>query len=115
MGGELHMLEAVGEVRGEALKRVVQQIVSRFHPEKVILFGSHAYGDPTEDSDVDLLVVMETNGNRLHAAAGISAAIDHPFPLDILVFEPRQLQASLERGGIFATEVASRGLGLYEA
>src|ERR1041385_1967292 len=96
--------EAIGR---EAIQEVVQQIVDHFHPQKVILFGSHAYGVPTQDSDVDLLVVIETAENPLRTAARISAAIDHPFPLDILVFEPRQLQASLERGGIFATEVTS--------
>jgi predicted nucleotidyltransferase len=109
------MPEAVGKIPREDIQQVVEQIVSRFHPEKVILFGSHAYGDPTEDSDVDLLVVMETRGNPIHAAAGISAAIDHPFPLDIVVFEPLQLRASVDRGGIFATEVSSRGVVLYEA
>jgi predicted nucleotidyltransferase len=109
------MLEAAAEVRREAIQQVVQQIVRQFCPEKVILFGSYAYGAPTRDSDVDLLVVMEADGNPLHAAARISAAIDHPFPLDILVFEPRKLRASLERGAVFATEVASRGIVLYEA
>src|SRR5438128_1868837 len=109
------MLEAGAEVGRESIQQVVQQIVRQFRPEKVILFGSYAYGVPTKDSDVDLLVVMEADGNPLRAAARISAAIDHPFPLDILVFEPRQLRASLERGGVFATEVASRGLVLYEA
>ena len=109
------MLEAGAEVGREAIQRVVQQIVWQFCPEKVILFGSYAYGVPTKDSDVDLLVVMEAGGNPLHAAARISAAIDHPFPLDILVLEPRQLRASVERGGVFATELASRGIVLYEA
>ena len=109
------MLETGAEVQREAIQQVVRQIVGQFCPEKVILFGSYAYGVPTKDSDVDLLVVMEADGNPLHAAARISAAIDHPFPLDILVFEPRQLRASLERGAVFATEVASRGIVLYEA
>src|SRR5438093_6310248 len=109
------MFDAKTKVRREDIQQVVRQIVDRFHPKKIILFGSHAYGVPTEDSDVDLLVVMETSENPLRTAASISAAIDHPFPLDILVFDPHQLQASVERGGIFATEVASRGVVLYEA
>ena len=96
------------------LERVVRQIVERYRPTKVILFGSHAYGEPTEDSDVDLLVVMDTNENRLRAAANISAGIDHPFPLDIVVFKPGQLEASIKRGGVFATEVAKRGIVLHE-
>jgi predicted nucleotidyltransferase len=103
------------EVEREKIQEIVQQIVEHFHPTKVILFGSHAYGVPTEDSDVDLLVVMEAGGNTLRAAATISATIDHPFPLDIIVFEPQQLQASLERGGVFATDVTTNGVVLYES
>ncbi len=97
------------------IREIVQQIVEHFRPQKVILFGSHAQGKPTQDSDVDLLVVMETNERPLHVAARISAAIDHPFPLDILVFRPSELKASLERKGVFATEVMAKGVVLYEA
>lgn len=64
---------------------------------------------------MDLLVVMNTAGNRLRAAADISAAIDHPFPIDILVYDPERLRESAARGGSFATEVTSRGIVLYEA
>jgi predicted nucleotidyltransferase len=97
------------------IQQVVQQIVERFQPQQVILFGSYAHGQPTTDSDVDLLVIMETEEQPLHAAARISAAIDHPFPLDILVFTPATFKASLERRGVFATEVATKGVVLYEA
>jgi predicted nucleotidyltransferase len=99
----------------QAIREIVQQIVERFRPQKVILFGSYAQGKPTPDSDVDLLVVMETSEQALHAAAHISAAIDHPFPLDILVFRPSELKASLERKGVFATEVMAKGIVLHEA
>jgi len=58
---------------------------------------------------VDLLIVMETDERPLHAAARIAAAIDRPFALDILVSRPSELEASLERKGIFATEVIPRG------
>jgi predicted nucleotidyltransferase len=109
------MSEAKTEIAPDSIQEIVHQIVEHFHPAKVILFGSHAYGAPTEDSDVDLLVVMDAGGSTLRAAATISATIDHPFPLDILVFEPHQLQASLERGGVFATDVATNGVVLYES
>lgn len=93
----------------------IQQIAEHFHPEKVILFGSYAYGKPTSDSDVDLLVVMKTDENPLHTASRIAASIDHPFPLDIAVVTPSELEASLKRKGVFATEVITRGVVLYEA
>ena len=96
------------------IQEIVDQIVERFHPQKVILFGSYAHGTPSEDSDVDLLVVMDTHDNPLHTAARISAAVDHPFPLDIIVFTPDALAESVARGGNFATEVTTQGVVLHE-
>ena len=97
------------------IQKIVQQIVDHFHPQKVILFGSYAHGTPTADSDVDLLVVMETEEPPLHAAARIAAAVDHPCALDILVRSPSDLEASLARQGVFATEILTTGIVLYEA
>ncbi len=109
------MAEARTTVPLEDIQQVVRQIVDRFHPQKVVLFGSYARGEATRDSDVDLLVVMETEENPLHTAARISASIDHPFPLDILVIKPSDLEASFERKGVFAMEVTTKGVVLYEA
>ena len=99
----------------EGIRRVTRQVVEQFHPQKVILFGSYAYGQPTEDSDVDLLVVMPTEENPLHTAARISAAVDHPFPLDLLVIRPSDLVVALQEQNIFETEVVKKGVILYEA
>lgn len=96
------------------IKAIVEQIVMGFHPQKVILFGSHAYGTPTPDSDVDLLVVMETEGNPLHTAAKIAGEIDHPFPMDILVMKPAYLAAALGERDLFETEIMAKGIVLYE-
>ena len=97
------------------IRNVTRQIVQQFHPQKVILFGSYAYGQPTEDSDVDLLVVMDTDESPLRVAAKIAAAIEHPFPLDIVVCTSIEFASAVHRRGVFATEVASKGLTLYEA
>ena len=97
------------------IRKVTRQIVQQFHPQKVILFGSYAYGQPTEDSDVDLLVVMDTNESPLPVAAKIAAAIEHPFPLDIVVRTPGEFASAVQRRGVFATEVATKGITLYEA
>jgi predicted nucleotidyltransferase len=99
-------------VSADQIRQVVRQIVERFCPHKVILFGSHAEGTPDQDSDVDLLVVMNTDDQPLHTAARIAAAIDRPFPLDILVFHPSDFKESLERRGTFATSVTSKGMVL---
>ena len=94
---------------------VTSQIVEQFHPCKVILFGSFAYGHPTEDSDVDLLVVLNRERVSLHDAAIISQAVDHPFPLDIVVQSAAQWETSLREGASFASEIAQKGQVLYEA
>jgi uncharacterized protein len=99
----------------DTINRIVRQIAERFHPKKVILFGSYADGTSHENSDVDLLVLMEAENNPLRTAARISANIDHPIPLDILVMEPHRFDEALQRGAIFVTEVANRGIALYEA
>jgi len=97
------------------IRNVTRQIVQQFHPQKVILFGSYAYGQPTEDSDVDLLVVMDTDESLLHMAAKIAAAIEHPFPLDIVVRTPVEFASAVHRKGVFATDVVTKGITLYEA
>jgi hypothetical protein len=59
---------------------------------------------------VDLLVIMQTDENPLHTAARISAAVDHPFPLDILVLRPPDLVVALQEKNIFETEVVKKGV-----
>jgi predicted nucleotidyltransferase len=69
------------------IRRFARDVAARFDPERIVLFGSYAYGDPHDDSDVDVLVVMATR-NQIDQAARISLAIDPPFPLDIVVRTP---------------------------
>jgi uncharacterized protein len=82
----------------EGIQGVVDQIVAQFRPRKVILFGSYAEGTRSDDSDVDLLVLMDTEDDPLRVAARISAAVDHPCPLDIVVFTPDTFADSAKRG-----------------
>lgn len=109
------MAEVKTDVTLKRIKEIAYQIVEHSHPQKIILFGSYAHGTATLDSDVDLLVMMDTEEKPLHVVAKISAAIDHPFPLDIIVFRPSDWNASLKRKGTFATEVMAQGIVLYEA
>jgi len=97
------------------VRKTVRDIVEHFRPLKVILFGSHAYGEPSAESDVDLLVVMETDGNPIHTAARIAASIKSSFDMDIVVVRPKDWDEYLSEGAIFATQVATKGLVLYEA
>jgi predicted nucleotidyltransferase len=95
------------------IRRFARQVAERFGPEKIILFGSHAYGEPHADSDVDILVVMPAR-NQLDQAVRIELACDPPFPLDIIVRTPRNMKWRLEEGDSFLREIVSRGKVLYE-
>ena len=97
------------------IRQVVQQIVERFRPRKVILFGSYAGETPTADSDVDLLVTMETALPNVEQAVAIRRAVDFPFPTDLLVRTPQQIAERLALGDVFVRDVVTKGIVLYEA
>ncbi len=97
-----------------AIRKYARQVAELFHPDKIILFGSRAYGTPHEDSDVDLLVVMPAR-NEIDQAIKIRLAVPAPFPLDLLVRKPSELQWRLAEGESFSTEVVGKGKVLYEA
>jgi predicted nucleotidyltransferase len=95
------------------IRRFARQVAERFEPDKIILFGSHAYGTPHADSDVDILVVMPAR-NQIDKAVRISLDIDPPFPLDIIVRTPKNMKWRLEEGDSFLREIVSKGKVLYE-
>lgn len=92
-----------------------KQIVDKFKPQKVILFGSHAYGSPNEDSDVDLLVIMQFEGRSVRQAIKIRQNISSEFPLDLMVRTPEQLKRRLLLGDFFFNEIINSGKVLYES
>lgn len=97
------------------IKNLCKEIVDRFRPHKVILFGSYAYGVPTPDSDIDLLVVMPFDGNELDKMAEVRRELSAAMPLDVLVKTPRQLKQRIEMGDFFIREIMESGKVLYEA
>ena len=96
------------------IKNLCQQIVENFNPQKIILFGSHAYGKPTADSDVDLLVVMQFEGRDSHKAVEILTRLKTDLPLDLLVRTSEQVRERIEMEDFFMREIAQRGKILYE-
>jgi predicted nucleotidyltransferase len=95
------------------IHRYARAIAEEYHPDKIILFGSYAYGTPHADSDVDLLVVMPAR-NRHDQAVRIRWRLAAPFPLDLIVRTPRQIAWRLAEGDSFVTTLLSRGKVLYE-
>lgn len=100
-------------VRMGAIRRFARQVAERFQPDKIVLFGSYAWGTPHADSDVDLLVVMPAR-NQHDQAVRIRCELPAPFPMDLLVRTPKNLQWRLAEGESFHTEIMTKGKVLYE-
>lgn len=97
------------------IRRMVDRIVRRFRPERVILFGSHARGDGGPDSDVDLLVVMPVSGSKREKAVEIGVALhDIRVPKDIIVTTPDDFAWRKEVVGTIERPAAREGKVLYE-
>lgn len=95
------------------IRRFARQVAEHFHPDKIILFGSHAYGTPHADSDVDILVIMPAR-NELDQAVKIRWETPAPFPMDLLVRKPSEIEWRLRERESFTTEIVSKGKVLYE-
>jgi predicted nucleotidyltransferase len=97
------------------IKRLCRRIVEAFHPEKIILFGSRAYGKPREDSDIDLLVIMPYDGDHAKAAIRILNHLNVLAPIDLLVRSPEEIRERINIGDRFMREIVERGKVMYEA
>ena len=102
----------------ETLPKAVERIVTALKPEKIILFGSYAYGNPTHDSDVDLLVIMETKGKHKEIHRAVSMLLyPRQFPVDIIVKTPEEIEEAMKGGkdnGFFIREIVKKGKVLYD-
>lgn len=103
-------------VNRSQIRAFSRAVAREFHPQKIVLFGSYAYGKPCEHSDVDLLVIMprtRERGERM--SVRIRHAIPRAFPLDLLVRTPGEVARRLRWGDPFICELLERGQVLYEA
>jgi len=92
-----------------------QRIGSEFSVEKVILFGSYAQDAATEDSDVDLLVIVPFKGRSVDKSVEIRMKLRPGFPIDLIVRTPEKVRQRLEMGDGFLMEILQKGKVLYEA
>ena len=101
-------------IQRQRIRAFVAAVVRRFQPERVVLFGSYAYGRPHADSDVDLLVVMRHRGAGLGQAARIRQVIRSGFPMDLIVRSPANIRKRMKMGDSFIREILEKGQVLYE-
>ena len=100
----------------EVLQRIASFMKEKFHAQKVILFGSYAYGEADKDSDIDLFVIMNTNMRFPKQAAAIRMAIDENFtlkiPMDIIVRTPEFVAERYKEGDFFIRDILDKGIEL---
>lgn len=96
------------------LADITRRVVEKFQPHKVVLFGSYAYGNPDIESDVDLLVVMDSSELMAHRMRRVSEVAEVRFlPMDVLVYTPTEIEKRLALGDFFIIEILAKGKVLY--
>lgn len=98
-----------------ALDTMIDRIVVRFHPQRVVLFGSHARGTATAQSDIDLLVVLDQVADKRQAAVEIRRALsDLPMSKDIIVTTPEEIARRGNLTGSILRPALREGKVIYE-
>jgi len=99
----------------DKISEIVNKISSGYNPEKIILFGSYANGNPNEDSDLDLFVIKETDLPRPQRTAQVRKMIYGSMnPIDLIVYTPKEIDESKENKFGFVYEVLNTEKTLYE-
>jgi len=99
----------------EMIQEIVQKIVANYAPQKIILFGSYAYGEPNEDSDLDLLVIMDTTLPPSERYAKLRQSLGPlEIPVDIFVLTPEEFEETRDIVGGLAYAPAKYGQVVYE-
>lgn len=96
------------------IQKIAEKIGREFEPEKIILFGSYAWGKPSEDSDVDLFVIKEADDILKLEREIDSSIFPRKFAVDILVYTPGQVKKRQELGDFFVKDIINNGRILYE-
>lgn len=102
-------------VKMRQIEDLSRRIGQDFHPQRILLFGSYAWGKPTADSDVDLLVILSFEGKPVDKSVEIRLKTRPAFPVDLLVRTPERVQERIELGDSFMKEIIENGKVLYEA
>lgn len=103
---------------GKIIQGIVEKLVAGYAPQRVILFGSYAYGDPQPDSDIDLLIIKETPERFIDRWVTVRRILSDPkrtVPLETLVLTPEEVSRRLAIGDQFVAEIMKKGKVLYAA
>lgn len=100
----------------QKLQEITDKIVRQFEPEKIILFGSYAWGNPSPDSDVDLFIIKKTDRSTREVAREIDNSLwGIVMPIDIVVYTPENVDRRLQLGDFFIKDILHKGKILYSS
>lgn len=102
-------------VKLERIISLSEQIARDFKPERIILFGSYAYGSPRDDSDVDMLVILPFKGKSARKILEILNKTNPKIPVDLIVCTPERLKERITDNDWFMQEITEKGRLLYES
>lgn len=106
------------ETMREELNKIVKQVVDAYEPEKIILFGSYAYGKPDADSDLDLLIIKKTSERFINRLTNLRKIVSDPkrsIPFGPIVLTPEEVEERLAIGDQFIKDIIKKGKILYAA
>jgi predicted nucleotidyltransferase len=108
--------ENIADTNLHIIRLLAQRIKEKFHPEEIILFGSYAYGNPDNASDIDLLIVMESKERYPKTAAKIQIYLEEVmgkvYPMDILVRSRKDIEKRIKQGDFFIKTIIEKGIPL---
>lgn len=96
------------------IKELAQRIGHEFHADRVVLFGSYAHDAASENSDVDLLVILPFEGKSVNQSVRMRMKLRPSFPVDLIVRTPTKVRERIEMGDDFMREIMEEGTVLYE-
>lgn len=102
------------QITKSKIQDITRKIAKEFQPEKIILFGSHAWGTPGPDSDIDLFIIKDTKKRKIERAQEIHRILwGSKIPIDVLVYTPAEVERRLSLEDFFIEDVISKGKVLY--
>jgi len=107
----------VETLKSGLLQEILERIVRGYTPERVIIFGSYAYGEPDEESDIDLLIIKKTEQRPIERWTELKRMLRDQgrlISVSPLVYTPQEVEERLAMGDMFLEEVLERGKTLYE-
>ncbi|KAF0133484.1 MAG: DNA polymerase beta domain-containing protein [Candidatus Saganbacteria bacterium] len=103
----------IKELYKEEIRRITDQIVEKYKPIKILLFGSCARGEITENSDIDILIIKDTSKRRIDRIKEVLFSVDNNLPFEPLIYTPKEIKKRAKLGDFFIKNLLKEGVLLY--